>query len=168
MLGQLQQKPQKQKIYLNVKNGQIVRRTSQGEEYYSFVEGKLENIYTKERQFKGANVLYWYIDLRDEATDDLYALGFPYANNVFKSIVLQLPTAQGFGNVKIEPYSRNGYDKVQVWADGAKLDWIVKQLPPLKEMNVGGSIVKDDTDRMNLIRGYVNETLRRIGKQEIA
>ena len=166
MLGQ-QQQP-KNKIYLNVKNGQIVRRTAQGEEYFSYVDGKLENIYTKERQFRGESTVYWYIDLRDEETGDLYALGFPYANNVFKSIALQIPTAIGYDNVRIEPYSRNGYDKVQVWAEGVKLDWKIKELPPLKEMNIGGRIVKDDTDRMNLIRGYVNEVLSRIGKQAIA
>lgn len=161
MLGQ---QPQRNKIYLNVKNGQIVRRTELGEQYFSYVDGKLENIYTKERTFRGESLLYWYIDLRDEEKSELYALGFPYTNNVFKSIALQLPTALSYDNVRIEPYSRNGYDKVQVYAEGVKLDWITKELLPLKEINVGGRIVKDDTDRMNLIRGYVEETLRRIGK----
>lgn len=161
MLGQ---QPQRNKIYLNVKNGQIVRRTERGEQYFSYVDGKLENIYTKERTFRGESLLYWYIDLRDEEKSELYALGFPYTNNVFKSIALQLPTALSYDNVRIEPYSRNGYDKVQVYAEGVKLDWITKELPPLKEINVGGRIVKDDTDRMNLIRGYVEETLRHIGK----
>lgn len=165
MLGQQQRK--QSKIYLNVKNGQIVRRTEHGEEYFSYVDGKLENIYTKERNFRGETLLYWYIELRDEETGELYALGFPYTNNVFKSIALQLPTALSFDNVRIEPYSKNGYDKVQVWAEGVKLDWITKQLPPLKDVSVGGRIVKDDTDRMNLIRGYVNNVLKRIGKQSI-
>lgn len=165
MLGQ--QQVSRNKIYLNVKNGQVVQRTPQGEQYFSYVEGRLENIYTKERTFRGENVLYWYIDLRDDSTGELYALGFPYANNVFKSIALQLPTAPGYGIVRIEPYSRNGYDKVQVWAEGVKLDWATKELPPLKEMNVGGRTIKDDSDRMKLITRYVNETLARIGKQAI-
>lgn len=164
MLGQQENR---KKIYLNVKNGKVVQRTPQGEQYFSYVEGRLENIYTKERTFRGENVLYWYIDLRDDESGELYALGFPYTNNVFKSIALQLPTAPSYDVVKIEPYSKNGYDKVQVWAGGSKLDWATKVLPPLREMNVGGRIVKDDTERMNLILRYVNETLVRIGKQVI-
>lgn len=162
MLGQVQTR--QNKIYLNIKNGQVVRRTDQGEEAYSYVEGKLEDIYLKERTFRGEKVLYWYIDLRDEATGELYALGFPYANNVFKSIALQLPTAFSYDIVRIEPYTKNGYDKAQVWAEGVKLDWATKELPPIQEVNVGGRMVKDDTDRMKLIIGFVNQTLKRIGK----
>ena len=160
-----QSTPQGRRIYLNVKDGRIVRRTEQGEEYYAFVEGKLENIYTKERSFRNETVIYWYIDLRDEQSGELYALGFPYTNNVFKSIALQLPTAAGYDAIRIEPYSKGGYDKVQVYASGTKLDWVTTKLPPLKEVVIGGRVIKDDTERMNLIYKCVKDTLGKIGKQ---
>ncbi len=166
MLG-AKQEPMRNKIYLNVKNGQIVRRTPQGEEGYSFVEGKLENITQRERSFRGETVLYWYVDLRDTTSGDLYSLGFPYGNNVLKSIILQLATATDFGTIRIEPYSKNGYDKVQVYSSGSKLDWVVRELPPLEQATIGGRVVKDDSKRMALITRYANEVLAKIGKQVI-
>jgi hypothetical protein len=95
-------------------------------------------------------------------------LGFPYANNVFKSIALQLPAAPSYDIVRIEPYQKNGYDKVQVWAEGVKLDWVTKELPPVVKKNVGGREIKDDRERMRIITYYVNETLKRLGKRTIA
>lgn len=163
MLGNKQEA--RNKIYLNIKNGQVVRRTPQGEEHYSFVEGKLENITQKERNFRGETVLYWYIDLRDVGSGDLYSLGFPYGSNVYKSIILQIAAAQNYDNIRIEPYSRNGYDKAQVYASGTKLDWVVRELPPIEQTSIGGRVIKDDSKRMNLIKYYANQVLSRIGKQ---
>lgn len=157
MLGKVEER-QRKKIYLNIKNGVLVRRTSQGEESYGYVEGVLEALTQRERNFHGETVLYWYLDLRDEQTDELYSLGFPYASNTFKSIILQLASKEGAESVKrgstirIEPYSKNGYDKVQVWGiDGVKLDWITKQLPPIEKTVVAGRTIKDDTKRMEYI-----------------
>lgn len=166
MLGQAKTE-ERRKIYLNIKDGAIVRRTQQGEDRFSFVEGILERIYQRERTFRGNEVvLYWYVDLRDEG-GDLYSLGFPYGSNTFKSIVLQLASEKGLqaigerSAIRIEPYSRNGFDKVQVYGGGVKLDWVVSKLPPLEEATIGGRIVKDDTKRMELICSCVEK----IGKQ---
>lgn len=148
----------RRKIYLNIKEGAIVRRTPDGaEERYSYVDGRLEAISQRERTFRGEVVLYWYLDLRDEESGELYSLGFPYASNTFKSIILQLASKEGLESIiggstlRIEPYSKNGYDKVQVWGDGVKLDWVIKQLPPIDETTIGGRRIKDDTKRMAYI-----------------
>ena len=46
---------------------------------------------------------------------------------------------------------------------GKKLDWVVKELPPLKEVTVGGRSYSDDTDRMNFIRDLTSQ-VREWGK----
>lgn len=147
----------RRKIYLNVKSGAIVRRTETGEEEsFSYVEGRLSSISQKERTFRGEKVAYWYIDLRDEE-GELYSIGFPFSNNVFKSIVLSLSSDRGIemirkgATIKIEPYRRDTYDKVNVYADGEKLDWLTSTLPPVEEVTFGGRKVKDDTKRMEFI-----------------
>lgn len=154
----------RKKTYLNIKEGAIVRRTPEGtEERYSYVEGRLEAISQKERTFRGEVVVYWYIDLRDEDSGELYSLGFSYASNTFKSIILQLASKEGLeclkngSIVRIEPYTKNGYDKVQVWGEGVKLDWVSKQLPPIEETTIGGRRIKDDSKRMAYISSLAEQ-----------
>lgn len=169
MLGE--KKVQLSKIYLNIKEGAIVRRTESGaEERYSFVEGKIESISQKERTFRNEVVVYWYIDLRDAESGELYSLGFPYSSNVFKSVILSLAsdeTLTGESVVRIEPYTKNGYDKVVVWSDGVKLDWVVKALPPVEVKNIGGRSVKDDSKRMELIKAYARKLVNNITNNTI-
>lgn len=163
MLGQYSNTQEdKRKVYLNIKDGAVVRRTDTGEERYSYVEGRLEAITTKERTFRNERVVYWYIDLRDTDSGELYSLGFPYASNVFKSVVLSLSSDETLAKdniVRIEPYLKNGYDKVVVWLNGVKLDWLTKSLPPVEETTIGGRRVKDDSKRMEYICS-LTETLK--------
>ncbi len=154
----------RRKTYLNIKEGAIVRRTPEGtEERYSYVEGRLEAISQKERTFRGEVVVYWYLDLRDTESGELYSLGFSYASNTFKSIILQLASKEGLESLKngsivrIEPYTKNGYDKVQVWGEGVKLDWVSKQLPPIEETTIGGRRIKDDSKRMAYISSLAEQ-----------
>ncbi len=154
----------RRKTYLNIKNGAVVKRTDNGEESYSYVEGRLEAITQKERTFRNEVVVYWYIDLRDDS-GELYSIGFPYGSNTFKSVVLALACPMGLeaiGNgsiIRIEPYSRNGFDKVVVWGEGVKLDWVTKSLPPVTETMIGGRKVKDDSKRMELISSLVGQII---------
>ena len=155
---------ERRKTYLNIKDGAIVGRSPDGEEErFSYVEGRLEAISQKERTFRGEVVVYWYIDLRDEESGELYSLGSSYGSNTFKSIILQLASKDGLESVKngspirIEPYTKNGYDKVQVWGEGVKLDWVTKQLPPIEETTIGGRRVKDDSKRMAYISSLAEQ-----------
>ena len=155
---------ERRKTYLNIKDGAIVRRSPDGEEErFSYVEGRLEAISQKERTFRGEVVVYWYIDLRDEESGELYSLGSSYGSNTFKSIILQLASKDGLESVKngspirIEPYTKNGYDKVQVWGEGVKLDWVTKQLPPIEETTIGGRREKDDRKRMAYISSLAEQ-----------
>ena len=88
-------------------------------------------------------------------------------SGTFKSIILSLASYQSLNKettILIEPYERNNYTKVAVYADGTKLDWIVKELPPLQEVVIGGKSYSDDTERMNFIRGIASQVKERIGK----
>lgn len=154
------------KIYLNIKDGAVVRKTETGEDKYAYVEGRLESISTKERTFRGETIVYWYIDLRDTETGELYSLGFTYSSNVYKSVILCLSSDETLGQdsvVRIEPYIKNGYDKVAVWSNGVKLDWVTKSLPPVEETTIGGRRVKDDTKRMEYITSLTEALKIRIG-----
>ena len=168
MLGAYEtQQEEKRKVYLNIKDGAVVKRTPTGEEKYSYVEGRLEAITTKERTFRNEVVVYWYIDLRDTDTGELYSLGFPFSNNIYKSIILSLSSDETLNRdnvVRIEPYVKNGYDKVVVWLNGVKLDWVTKSLPPVEETIVAGRKVKDDTKRMEYISSLTATLKSRIAQ----
>ena len=163
MLGNNDQKRGKI-VFLNIKDGKILRRDGLALEEFDFVEGTLEKIYTKEREFNGERVLYWYIPLRDD-NGDLFLMGFPYSSGVFKSIILSLANDQNLtplSTIRIETYYKDGRTKVSVYDKGNKLNWITKDLPPVLERQVGGRTIKDDTSRMVYISSLVEEISQRL------
>ena len=164
-LGQLEQDT-KRKIYLSISKGKVVHYLPNGGvEYFKNVEGTLQDITLKERSFNGKTEPFWYIDLRDGK--DLYSISLSYASGTYKSIILALASCKTLSKdtqIIIEPYEKDNYTKVVVYADGEKLDWVVKTLPPLKEINVGGRTYSDDTDRMNYIRDITSKVRERVGK----
>lgn len=84
---------------------------------------------------------------------------------MFKSIILSLANSGrgvGFFPVRIETYLKDGYTKVIVSIGGERLDWVTKELPPVKEIRIGGKVVKDDAARMDYICGLVEEINRRL------
>jgi hypothetical protein len=150
--------------FLNIKEGAIVRRTAKGEERYSSLLARVTDIVLVNRTFNKEQVEYWYINLEDEEGSS-YSLGFAYANNLFKSIILQLASEQGIEAtrtqtpIKFSPYNRNFYDKVQLYVGENKLAWVipVTELPEVKEIEVAGKRIKDDSARMELIKSYVEK-----------
>lgn len=156
----------RRKIFLSISHGKVVHYLSGGEkEQFKNVEGTLQDITLKERSFNGKTEPFWYIDLRDGK--DLYSISLSYASGTYKSIILALASCKTLSKdtqIIIEPYEKDNYTKVVVYADGEKLDWIVKTLPPLKEVNVGGRTYSDDTDRMNYIRDITSKVRERVGK----
>ncbi len=163
-LGHLDQDT-KRKIYLSISHGKIVHHLQGGgEEYFKNVSGTLKNIELKERSFNGQKVPFWYLDIKDGT--ELYSVSLPFISGTFKSIILALASDEqltGDTPIVIEPYERNGYTKVCVYSDGVKLDWVTKELPPLKETVVGGKAYTDDTERMEFIKGIARKVKERIG-----
>lgn len=163
-LGNIQQQTQTLRKWLSIHHG-VVELSENGEKQsFSFVEGKLASIYTAQRNYGGDDITKWFIDLRDDE-GDLYSISFPYGSGTFKSIVLALASATGLTastTIKIAPYQKGNYTNVVVYADGTKLDWIVKELPPLGYVTINGQVAKDETKRMELITSYVSTINQRI------
>lgn len=156
----------RRKVFLSISHGKVVHYLTGGEqEFFKNIEGTLQNITIKERSFNGKNTPFWYLDIKDGR--ETYSLSLPYASGTFKSIILSLASYSSLSKetrVLIEPYERNGYTKVVVYAEGEKLDWVVKELPPLKQVTVGSNTYTDDTERMNFIRNTASQVRERIGK----
>lgn len=165
-LGQLEKEETKKKVYLSISHGKVVKYTKNGgQDFYKYIEGTLEDIYLKERVFNGKKAKFWYIDLRDGG--ELYSLSLPYVSGTLKSIILALASETELSrntHIRIEPYEKGGFTKVQVYADGVLLDWITKELPPIKEIVVGENTYKDDTERMALVAKLANEIAQRVKK----
>jgi len=162
-LGQLEQDT-KRKIYLSISKGKVVHYLPDGGvEFFKNVEGTLQGVYTKERSFNGQKVPFWYIDIKDG--EDMYSLSLPYVSGTFKSIILALASDTELTKDKtvvIEPYEKNQYTKVCVYSEGVKLDWVTKELPPLKEVVVGGKTYIDDTERMAFIASIAEKVGERL------
>ena len=156
----------RRKVFLSISHGKVVHYLTGGEqEFFKNIEGTLQDIAIKERSFNGKNTPFWYLDIKDGR--ETYSLSLPYASGTFKSIILSLASYSSLSKetrVLIEPYERNGYTKVVVYAEGEKLDWVVKELPPLKQVTVGSNTYTDDTERMNFIRNTASQVRERIGK----
>jgi len=150
------------KTFLNIREGKIVKKGPTGEEVYTYVEGYLGGIYTREREFKGEKVMYWYIDLQEPSGGEIYSLSIPYSSGVAKSILNALASAQDLGMVKIEVYQSGEFTKAVVYNNGQRLSWKYPQLPPLEEIQVGGRTVKDDSKRMEFIEGIAREVADKI------
>lgn len=159
----------RRKIFLSISHGKVVHYLSGGEkECFKNVEGTLSDITLKERSFNGKDTLFWYIDIRDGR--ELYSISLPYASGTFKGIILSLASCKSLSKetkIIIEPYERNNFTKTVVYADGEKLDWVVKELPPLKEITVEGRNYTDDRERMNFIYGIASQVKERIGRGKL-
>ena len=159
MLGNNNNSTSKGFTFLNFKDGKIVKRNGLILEEFDFIEGSLEKIFLKERDFNGERVLYWYVVLQDEK-NERFALSFNYNSGVFKSVVLSLASDDTIGlsnKIRIDSYFKDGKTKVVVRNGTNKLDWVTRDLPPVNEVDVGGKIVKDESARMELISHYVEK-----------
>lgn len=152
------------KVFLNLNNGKVERTSNGRKEQFSYIEGNLLKIYDYERTFNGQKSKYWYIDMIDEE-GVVYAIGFGYESGLFKTIVLSLASDDTITKdsvIRLEPYIKGGYTKAVVWNEGVKLDWVVREMPPLKEIKIGNRIIKDNTERMNFICKCVDDINGRI------
>jgi hypothetical protein len=141
------------KTYLNIKEGKIFNQ----EAAYDYVEGFLQGIETKDREFRGEVVKYWYVNLLSPS-GEFYSLALHYSSGVAKSLFNALASATSFSKpIKIQPYQSGSYTKVVAYIGMDKLSWKVSELPPVEEIKVGSRIVKDESKRMELIEALVTE-----------
>lgn len=155
---------QERRTFLSISHGKVTQGTGASKQLYSSVDGTLKAIYSKTSTFGNEVVNRWYIDLRDG--EQLYSICLPYNSGVFKSIVLCLASYEALSTstpIRIEPYEgKNGYTKVVVYADGVKLDWVTKDLPPQETISVGSRTIRDDSKQMEFISSLASQIVERI------
>jgi len=152
-LGAAPSQPDKPLTYLNVKDGEIIKAGAP----LGILEGYLEKIELRDREFRGETVKYWYINI-DATTGERYSLALPYQSGVAKSLFNSLASAQDYSDpIQIETYLSGGYTKVKVSQSGERLSWSAPELPPIKEIRVGSKVVKDDSERMKFIENLATE-----------
>ena len=141
------------KIYLNIKEGKIYEK----EKGYDYVQGYLQGIELRDREFRGEVVKYWYVNLQSN-TGELYSLALHYTSGVAKSLFLALASVEELSKeIKIQPYQSGEFTKIVTYLGNEKLNWKTNDLPAIDEVMVGDKIVKDDSKRMRFIEGLVNE-----------
>ncbi|MBO4799415.1 MAG: hypothetical protein J5489_02110, partial [Lachnospiraceae bacterium] len=124
---------------------------------FDYVEGDLERIYTRDRIFRGERVPYWYLDLRDPKSGELYTLGINASSGVWRSIIMSLGSCTNFLlPIRISPYHKGEFDRVSVYSGGERLDW-VEGLPPVEEINLGGKVIKSVEKREEFFSQLVNK-----------
>jgi len=156
------------KIYLNVKDGKIVKREPQGgESLFSFVEGNLTGITKREREFNGERVPFWFIDIQDPDGGDIYTMAINYRSGLALSIFNSLASAEDPTRIKIEVTKHGDFTRATVYNRGEKLTWKYTEIPPTEEVNIGGRTVKNDSNRMALVEKMVAEIVDRIKMEMI-
>ena len=153
MLGQ-----NERRSYLNIAGGKIVRKTERGTlERFDFVVGDLENIYKGDREFRGEKVPFWYLELRDPKSGELYTLGVNANSGVWRCIIFALGNCTNFlPPIRIAPYKKGQYDRVSVYSGGERLEW-VSNLPPVEEIEVQGEVIKSVKKREDFIASLVDK-----------
>lgn len=163
MLGKEQKR-----IYLNISEGKIRKQTEKGVQMFDYVVGDLERIYSRDREFQGEKVPYWYLDLRDGDTGDLYSLGISARSGAWRSLILALGS-EDFNPllpVKISTYKSGQYDRVCVYSGDQRLSW-VSDLPPVEEIEAQGRKIKSVAKREEFISGLVQNINSRITGEDI-
>lgn len=152
-----------EKKYLNIKDGRITHKDRSGEvKFYDYLEGYLKGITTRDRDFRGETVKYWYLDFMDEDSGELYSLSLSYHSGVVKSILNSLASAERLGLIRITPYQSGDFTKVVVTNNGETLSWKYAKLPPREEVVVGGRTVKDESKRMRFFETIAREVLNTV------
>ena len=156
MLGQ-----EAKRIYLNIAEGKVVKRTDRGTEKFDFVSGDLERIYSREREFRGEKVPYWYLDIRDTQTGDLYTLGINASSGVWRGIIFCLgsPDFNPLLPIKLSPYVSGDYSRVSVYSGDKRLEW-VSGIPPVEDIEVDGRRVRSVAKREE----FISDLVRRINE----
>ena len=156
------------RTFLNIREGRIIKRGRDGQEQtYDYVEGYLGGIYKREREFKGERLEYWYFDLQDPNGGEIYSLSVHYSSGVAKSIINSLASADELGLVRLEGYQSGDYTTAVVYNNGVKMAWKYTELPPVKEIQIGGRMVKDDSQRMEFIERVAGEVVGKINHTAI-
>ena len=164
--------------FLSIKENKIAHRPGreQSTQFYNFVEGQLKEIRRRDAVINGsASKQYEFIIIDGE---DTYDLSTSITASTGRHIINALATIQNFAGVRIRisPYQSKKnpeYTNVSVYANGEKLDWLIKpeDLPKVNLVKVGRNEVKDDealVAKFEELVDLINERLRATGTARAA
>lgn len=149
----------KQRMFLGISKGKITRRLPNGEgvETYNGFEGHLKGLNERRATVNGADTVF--VDFIFQDGDTEYNLSVQLASSVARGIILSLASIKDFsGNmIKVSPWlSKDGaYTNISVYNKNEKVGWVTDKIPALKEIHAGSNVYKDDSDRIEFIRGYI-------------
>lgn len=112
-------------IVLQIKDGMFLRLQNGVALAYSAVGG----VFVAMRLAKFKGFPYWCVELQDET--NTFHLVFPLKSAVFKDLVLYLHGTR-FKRLEIEPYQKDGRNRLRVYADERILCAPYVPLPPIR------------------------------------
>lgn len=155
------------RYFLGIAKGKIVYRPGKDiePEYYDNFQGVVKNITKREAVINDKPMLYY--DIQMSAGNQLYVLSVPVSGSVARGIILSLANIEDIKGavIRISPWKKEEYTNVSVYYKDQRVNWVVDELPPLKELQFKGRTIYDDTDRINLVDNYVNLINERLHRQ---
>jgi hypothetical protein len=151
--------------YVSIKDGRLVTKDATGEEHYhEYLEGMLVDLRRREKEFNGEPVTQFHFEFKD-ATGERYILSTGEKGGVARALLNSLASIEGkAGNLRLVPYSKDGYNKVLLYQNGERVDWKYKKIPDVEEKEVSGTKIKDETKRLEFFRAIAEEIASRVSR----
>lgn len=174
------------KIYLQVADGKIIRRTTEDnpnaksrtnkdgkivwEEKYSFICGILKGINIKEKQIIGAtDIKNWVLDIEDEGNQ--YQLEVMYDSRYAVTLMNALcnPVVDFSKPINISPWMKeiDGKKKTAIYLHQGQenVDWYFTKenprgMPEWKQVQVKGKVVWDNYESMQFLEEFINREVK--------
>lgn len=157
---------QTNRTLLGISGGKITRKVAGSDtpKTYVAIEGRLMSITRRNAVIKNVNTEF--LDFLIEDGDQQYDLSVQTSGSAARGIILCLANVQNFVGVriKINPYlSKDGqHTNIAVYVDGQKVSWVTTDIPKVEEKVFGSQVVKDDTKRMAVINGFIEQVQHRL------
>lgn len=133
MLGKTKE-TRREAIFLNIRDGAIVKKDGLLEDRFDFVEGTLEGIWRKDITLRdGSTKNFVYFSLQGYGkSPERYVLSFGEWSPILFSLLMNLAgdnDLTGLSTIRIEAYELAGKTKINVYDNGTRLSWIKLQVP---------------------------------------
>lgn len=123
------------RILLTFSRGRIVRKTAEGEQYFSTLDAKLQRIESSETRIEGrGTVEFWRLIMEDggEQYDVSIRKHTGTATAVLQALA-NVPNLSRETGISFEVYQSGRYTNVNTHADGNRVQWNTAAVPVLSE-----------------------------------
>lgn len=146
--------------YISVRDGRLVAKDDAGKEQtYDYLEGRLVDLTTRQKEFGGEHVTQLLFEFRDDG-GERFILSTGEKSGVARALLNSFASIESAaGTLRVVPYEKDGFSKVVAYHNGERLDWKYKELPPLEDKGQGS---KDDSKRAAFFRQIADEIKSRV------